>query len=100
MGQPKHTLYSLGIQQPNPLFKLHHPAVMLHTRNARLLSNPSNHAARGVPSQDALARTPLWSMMMKVFPSRNGPWDPKQANRNDYRGLALSPQASSCTPPS
>ncbi|MBW0530963.1 hypothetical protein O181_070678 [Austropuccinia psidii MF-1] len=30
-----------------------------HTRNACLLSNRSDHGARGVPTQDALARTPL-----------------------------------------
>ncbi|MBW0533288.1 hypothetical protein O181_073003 [Austropuccinia psidii MF-1] len=29
------------------------------TRNAHSLSNPSDHVARGVPAQDALARTPL-----------------------------------------
>ncbi|MBW0562146.1 hypothetical protein O181_101861, partial [Austropuccinia psidii MF-1] len=40
-------------------------------------------AARGVPTQDALVRTPLWLAMMKVFPSGNGPRDPKQANMND-----------------
>ncbi|MBW0484525.1 hypothetical protein O181_024240 [Austropuccinia psidii MF-1] len=70
-----------------------------HTRNAHLLSNPSGHAARAVPAQDALVRTPLWSTMMKVFPSGNGLWDPKQANGNDSRQLALSPQASICPPP-
>ncbi|MBW0530035.1 hypothetical protein O181_069750 [Austropuccinia psidii MF-1] len=70
-----------------------------HTRNAPLLSNPSDHVARGVPAQDALARTPLWSTMMKVFPSGNGPWDPKRANRNNYRQLALSLQASIFPPP-
>ncbi|MBW0508468.1 hypothetical protein O181_048183 [Austropuccinia psidii MF-1] len=71
-----------------------------HTRNACLLCNPSEHAARGVPAQDALARTPLWAMMMKVFPSGNGPRDPKQANGNNSRQLALSPQALLCQPPS
>ncbi|MBW0533130.1 hypothetical protein O181_072845 [Austropuccinia psidii MF-1] len=70
-----------------------------HTRNACLLSDPSNHTARGVPGQNALARTPLWSTMMKVFPSRNGPQDPKKGNRNDSGQLALSPQASICPPP-
>ncbi|MBW0484387.1 hypothetical protein O181_024102 [Austropuccinia psidii MF-1] len=70
-----------------------------HTRNACFLSKPSDHAARGVPSQDALARTPLWLTMMKVFPSGNGPWDPKQANGNNSRQLALFPQASICPPP-
>ncbi|MBW0496223.1 hypothetical protein O181_035938 [Austropuccinia psidii MF-1] len=61
-----------------------------NTRNAHLLSNPSDHVARGSPSQDAHARTPLWSMMMKVFPSGNGPRDPKQANGKDSGQLALS----------
>ncbi|MBW0520194.1 hypothetical protein O181_059909 [Austropuccinia psidii MF-1] len=70
-----------------------------HTRNACLLSKPSNHAARGVPSQDALARTPLWSTMMKVFPSGNGHQDPKQANGNDSGQLALSPPVLICPPP-
>ncbi|MBW0537570.1 hypothetical protein O181_077285 [Austropuccinia psidii MF-1] len=69
------------------------------TRNACLLSDPSSHMARGVPSQDTLARTPLWSTMMKVFPSRNGPWEPKQANGNNSRQLALFPQALICLPP-
>ncbi|MBW0531033.1 hypothetical protein O181_070748 [Austropuccinia psidii MF-1] len=59
-----------------------------HTRNAGLLSDPSNHAARGVPDQDALARTPLWSMMMKAFQSRNGSRDPKQADGNNSGRLA------------
>ncbi|MBW0539518.1 hypothetical protein O181_079233 [Austropuccinia psidii MF-1] len=70
-----------------------------HTRNAHLLSDPSNHAARGVPAQDALARTPLWSTMMKVSPGENGPWDPKQANGNNSGKLALSPQALIFPPP-
>ncbi|MBW0495650.1 hypothetical protein O181_035365 [Austropuccinia psidii MF-1] len=48
-----------------------------HTRNARLLSHPSKHADIGVPDQDALVRNPLWSMMMKAFPSGNGCRDPK-----------------------
>ncbi|MBW0520755.1 hypothetical protein O181_060470 [Austropuccinia psidii MF-1] len=43
-----------------------------HTTNACLLSDPSDHVARGVPDQDALARTPLWSTMMKAFLSGNG----------------------------
>ncbi|MBW0489262.1 hypothetical protein O181_028977 [Austropuccinia psidii MF-1] len=79
MGRPKLTLcralYALsGVfpqfapQQPPALVMLSDE----HTRNACSLSNPSDHAARGVPSQDALARTPLWSAMVKVFPSRNG----------------------------
>ncbi|MBW0462884.1 hypothetical protein O181_002599 [Austropuccinia psidii MF-1] len=48
-----------------------------HTRNACLLSDPSNHISRGVPDQEALVRTPLWSTMMKAFPSGNGRRDPK-----------------------
>ncbi|MBW0553905.1 hypothetical protein O181_093620 [Austropuccinia psidii MF-1] len=54
-------------QQPTP--------VMLadkHTRNSCLFSDPSNHASRGVRNQDALVRTPVWSTMMKAFPSGNG----------------------------
>ncbi|MBW0507030.1 hypothetical protein O181_046745 [Austropuccinia psidii MF-1] len=63
-----------------------------HTRYTHLLSNPSDHTARGVPDQDSLARTPLWSTMMKELPSGNGHWDPKQAEGNDYGQLAQSPQ--------
>ncbi|MBW0564005.1 hypothetical protein O181_103720 [Austropuccinia psidii MF-1] len=59
-----------------------------HTRNARLLSDPSDHTARGVPDQDTLARTPLWSTMMKTLPSGNGRRDPKQADGNNSRQLA------------
>ncbi|MBW0573223.1 hypothetical protein O181_112938 [Austropuccinia psidii MF-1] len=70
-----------------------------HTRNARFLSDPSDHGARGVPAQDALARTPLWSTMMRVFQSGNEPWDPKNVDGNDSRQLALSPQALICPPP-
>ncbi|MBW0550147.1 hypothetical protein O181_089862 [Austropuccinia psidii MF-1] len=69
-----------------------------HKRNACSLSSPSDHVARGVPTQDSLARTPLWSTMMKVFPSRNEHWDPKQANGNNSGQLALSPQALICPP--
>ncbi|MBW0592402.1 hypothetical protein O181_132117, partial [Austropuccinia psidii MF-1] len=43
-----------------------------HTRNVCSLSTPSDHEARGVLAQDALARTPLWSTMMKPYPSANG----------------------------
>ncbi|MBW0526783.1 hypothetical protein O181_066498 [Austropuccinia psidii MF-1] len=50
-------------------------------------------------AQDALARTPLWPTMMKPFLSRNGRLDPKQADRNDSKQLALSPQVSICAPP-
>ncbi|MBW0584402.1 hypothetical protein O181_124117 [Austropuccinia psidii MF-1] len=70
-----------------------------HTRNARSLSEPYNHAARGVPAQDALAGTPFWLKMMKVFPSANGPRDPKHANRNNSGQLALSLQALIFPPP-
>ncbi|MBW0508435.1 hypothetical protein O181_048150 [Austropuccinia psidii MF-1] len=56
-----------------------------HTRNACLLSDPSNHASRRVPAQDALARTPLWSTMMKEFPSGNGRRYPKQEDENASR---------------
>ncbi|MBW0588456.1 hypothetical protein O181_128171 [Austropuccinia psidii MF-1] len=69
-----------------------------HTRNFHSLSAPSNHVARGVLAQDALSRTPLWSPMMKPYPSANGHWDPKQANRNDSGRLALSPQVLICPP--
>ncbi|MBW0466767.1 hypothetical protein O181_006482, partial [Austropuccinia psidii MF-1] len=60
-----------------------------HTRNVCSLSAPSDHEARGVPAQDALARTPLWSTMMKPFPSVNGRRAPKQANGNNSGQLAL-----------
>ncbi|MBW0475743.1 hypothetical protein O181_015458 [Austropuccinia psidii MF-1] len=70
-----------------------------HTRNAGSLSDPSDHAARGVPDQDALARTLLWSTMMKAFPSGNGHRDPKQADRNNFGQLAQFPQVVICPPP-
>ncbi|MBW0553546.1 hypothetical protein O181_093261 [Austropuccinia psidii MF-1] len=70
-----------------------------HTRNVCLLSAPSNHAARGVFAQDALARTPLGSTMMKPYLSVNGHQDPKQADGNNSRRLALSPQVLICPPP-
>ncbi|MBW0518941.1 hypothetical protein O181_058656 [Austropuccinia psidii MF-1] len=70
-----------------------------HTRNVCLLSAPSDHMARGVPAQDALARTPLWLTMMKPYPSAKGHQDPKQADGNDSGQLALSPQVSICPPP-
>ncbi|MBW0518169.1 hypothetical protein O181_057884 [Austropuccinia psidii MF-1] len=50
--------------------------------------------ARGVPAQDALARTPLWLAMMKAFLSENGRRDPKQADRNASGQLSLFPQQS------
>ncbi|MBW0545674.1 hypothetical protein O181_085389, partial [Austropuccinia psidii MF-1] len=60
---------------------------------------PSNHEARGVLAQDALARTPLWLTMMKQHPSANGHRDLKQADGNNSGRLALSPQPSICPPP-
>ncbi|MBW0562814.1 hypothetical protein O181_102529 [Austropuccinia psidii MF-1] len=119
MGQGKLTLYSLVLQPPplcsndmtrpysrvSPAFvpQRQPTLVMLadkHTRNVRLLSAPSDHKARGVLAQDALAWTPLWSKMMKRYPSANGHRDLKQANGNDSGQLALSPQALICPPPS
>ncbi|MBW0545228.1 hypothetical protein O181_084943 [Austropuccinia psidii MF-1] len=58
-------------------------------RNAHALCNPSKHAAREVPAQDALWRTPLWATMMKAFTSGNGLHDPKQADRRNSGQLAL-----------
>ncbi|MBW0548614.1 hypothetical protein O181_088329 [Austropuccinia psidii MF-1] len=49
--------------------------------------------------QDALVRTPLWSMMMKAFPSRNGLPNPKLAAGNALGQLAPFPQVSICLPP-
>ncbi|MBW0536171.1 hypothetical protein O181_075886 [Austropuccinia psidii MF-1] len=69
-----------------------------HTRNVCSLSAPSDHVARGVLTQDALARTPLWLMMMKPYPSTNGHRDPKQANGNNSGKLALYPQLLICPP--
>ncbi|MBW0502310.1 hypothetical protein O181_042025 [Austropuccinia psidii MF-1] len=62
-----------------------------HTRNTCLLCDPSD--------QDTLARTPLWSAMMKELPSGNGLQDPKQAEGNDSGQLAQSPQVLICQPP-
>ncbi|MBW0555489.1 hypothetical protein O181_095204 [Austropuccinia psidii MF-1] len=70
-----------------------------HTRNVCLLSAPSDHVARGVLAQDALARTPLWSMMMKPYPRANGHWDLKQADGKDSGQLALFPEVLICPPP-
>ncbi|MBW0581173.1 hypothetical protein O181_120888 [Austropuccinia psidii MF-1] len=64
---------------------MHQAGYPLHS-----LSTPSDHTARGVLAQDALARTPLWSTMMKPYPSANGNRDPKQANGNNSGQLALS----------
>ncbi|MBW0591473.1 hypothetical protein O181_131188 [Austropuccinia psidii MF-1] len=70
-----------------------------HTRNVCLLSDPSDHEARGVLVQDTLARTPLWSTMMKPYLSTNGHRDPKQADGNNSGQLALSSQVSISPPP-
>ncbi|MBW0582912.1 hypothetical protein O181_122627, partial [Austropuccinia psidii MF-1] len=70
-----------------------------NTRNVCLLSASSDHNTRGVLAQDTLARTPLWSKMMKPYPSANGHRDLKQADRNNSGQLALSPQALICPPP-
>ncbi|MBW0471763.1 hypothetical protein O181_011478 [Austropuccinia psidii MF-1] len=51
-----------------------------HTKNACLLCNTFNHAARGVPAQEALVRNLPLSTMMKAFPSRNGCRNTKQAD--------------------
>ncbi|MBW0519272.1 hypothetical protein O181_058987 [Austropuccinia psidii MF-1] len=67
-------------------------------RNALLLSNPSDHMSRGIPAQDALARTPLWLTMMKAYLSGNGHRDPKKGGRNASGQLALSPQVLICPP--
>ncbi|MBW0474167.1 hypothetical protein O181_013882 [Austropuccinia psidii MF-1] len=48
---------------------------------------------------NTLVRTPLWSTMMKEFPSGNGQWDPKQADGNNSRQLAPCPQVSVCPTP-
>ncbi|MBW0582328.1 hypothetical protein O181_122043 [Austropuccinia psidii MF-1] len=49
--------------------------------------------------QDALARTPLLSMMMKAFLSRNGLPDPKLADANNSGRLAQCPPVLICPPP-
>ncbi|MBW0565666.1 hypothetical protein O181_105381 [Austropuccinia psidii MF-1] len=69
------------------------------TKNYHLLYNPSEHMARGVPAQDALVRTPLWSTMMKAFLSGNGLRDPKPEESNTARQSALSPQVLIFPPP-
>ncbi|MBW0525177.1 hypothetical protein O181_064892 [Austropuccinia psidii MF-1] len=86
-------LYALSGGSPAFVPRQRPMLVMLadkHTRNACLLSYPSDHVTGGVPAQDAPTRTPLWSTMIKVFPSRNGPRDPKQADGNNSGRLALS----------
>ncbi|MBW0496763.1 hypothetical protein O181_036478 [Austropuccinia psidii MF-1] len=44
-------------------------------------------------------KTPPLSMMMKEFPSANGPWDPKQADGNASAQLTQFPQVSTCPLP-
>ncbi|MBW0563656.1 hypothetical protein O181_103371 [Austropuccinia psidii MF-1] len=98
-----HALYAPSGVSPAFVPRRQPTLVMLadkHTRNVHSLSAPSNHEARGVLAQDALARTPLWSTMMKQYPSANGHRDLKQANRNDSGRLAPSPQGLICPPPS
>ncbi|MBW0547924.1 hypothetical protein O181_087639 [Austropuccinia psidii MF-1] len=97
-----HALYAPSGVSPAFVPRQRPTLVMLsdkHTRNVHLLSAPSNHKAIGVLAQDALARTPLWSMMMKPYPSVNGHRDPKQANGNGSGQLALSPKVLICPPP-
>ncbi|MBW0466836.1 hypothetical protein O181_006551, partial [Austropuccinia psidii MF-1] len=97
-----HALYAPSRVSPAFVPQQQPTLVMLarkHTRNVFSLSAPSDHAARGVLTHDALARTPLWSTMMKPYPSTHGHQDPKQADGNDTRRLALSPQVSICPPP-
>ncbi|MBW0551763.1 hypothetical protein O181_091478 [Austropuccinia psidii MF-1] len=97
-----HALYALSGVSPAFAPQQQPMLVMLshkHTRNARSLFNPLDHAARGYPAQDAIARNPLWLTMMKVFPSENGHRDPKQADGNDSGQLALSLPVSICPPP-
>ncbi|MBW0478131.1 hypothetical protein O181_017846 [Austropuccinia psidii MF-1] len=50
--------------------------------------------------QDTLMRTPLWLTMMKEFLSGNGLPNPKLADRNASRQLALCSQVLICPPPS
>ncbi|MBW0488987.1 hypothetical protein O181_028702 [Austropuccinia psidii MF-1] len=69
-----------------------------NTRNACLLSDPSDHADRVVPNQDGVMRTPLWSTMMKAFLSGNGRQDPKKADGNNLGQLALASQVLICPP--
>ncbi|MBW0591436.1 hypothetical protein O181_131151, partial [Austropuccinia psidii MF-1] len=61
-----------------------------HTRNARLLSDSYDHTARGVPAQDALARTPLCPVPSSIDlstppprPPSNGHFTPRP-ERSDY----------------
>ncbi|MBW0506907.1 hypothetical protein O181_046622, partial [Austropuccinia psidii MF-1] len=70
-----------------------------HTRNVCLFSAPSDHAAREALAQDTLASTPLWSTMMKPYPSANEHRDPKQAYGNNSGRLARSPQLLIFPPP-
>ncbi|MBW0584546.1 hypothetical protein O181_124261, partial [Austropuccinia psidii MF-1] len=106
MGRGKltlcHALYAPSGVSPAFIPQQRPTLVMLadkHTRNVFSLSAPSDHEARGVLAQEALARTPLWSTMMKQYPSANGHRDLKQADGNNSGQLALSAQASISPPP-
>ncbi|MBW0492113.1 hypothetical protein O181_031828, partial [Austropuccinia psidii MF-1] len=102
MGRPKRTLACHTAAQPfvQALSPAHKAGMLAaHTRNAHSLSDPSNHAARGFPDQDAVMRTPLWSKMMKALLSGNRRRDPKQEDGNNSGQLALSPQVLICPPP-
>ncbi|MBW0484412.1 hypothetical protein O181_024127 [Austropuccinia psidii MF-1] len=68
-------------------------------KNAHLLCDPSDHAVRGVPAQDALVRTPFLSMIMKAFPRGNGLCGPKLADGNTSGQLARFHLVSIFPPP-
>ncbi|MBW0555873.1 hypothetical protein O181_095588, partial [Austropuccinia psidii MF-1] len=68
-------------------------------RLSQLHHGISDHEAGGFPAQDALARTLLWWMMMKQYPSANGHQGLKQAKGSNSGRLALSPQALIFPPP-
>ncbi|MBW0552865.1 hypothetical protein O181_092580, partial [Austropuccinia psidii MF-1] len=61
-----------------------------HTRNVRSLAAPSNHEARGVLAQDALARTPLCPVPSSINLSTPPPRPPSDGHftprpeRSDY----------------
>ncbi|MBW0522371.1 hypothetical protein O181_062086 [Austropuccinia psidii MF-1] len=63
-----------------------------HTINVCSLSAPSNQEARGVLAQDTFARTPLWSMMMKPYPSANG-------HRERFRTISPVPSSINLSTP-
>ncbi|MBW0468902.1 hypothetical protein O181_008617 [Austropuccinia psidii MF-1] len=64
-----------------------------HTRNSRLLSNPSDHAARGVPDQNTPVRTPLWSTMMKASITKQK-WTPEPQKGRRERFWTIRPVSS------